>query len=141
MDDMPVLGCDSALLCIWFPDVLRRCRGLISRALAYTSSSSSKLGRKVNRLIRTIIMQSVTCPLTLKLDSHYRHARGSLTDRPLYANYTPTDFSLHSNSTLRDRSRFAHYTLTVPSRFAHRSPTNCTLSDFSLYANCTSKDC
>lgn len=54
MDDVSVLGCDSAFLCIWFPDVMRRCSDLISRVLAYTSSSSSKLRRKVNRLIRTI---------------------------------------------------------------------------------------
>lgn len=55
MDDVSVLGCDSALLCIRFPDVLKRftSSGLISRVLAYKSFSSSKLRRKVNRLIRT----------------------------------------------------------------------------------------
>ena len=45
----------TALLCFWFPDVLRRCSALISRVLAYTSSSSSKLRRKVNRLITYLL--------------------------------------------------------------------------------------
>ena len=39
MDDVSVLGCDSALLCIRFPDVLKRftSSGLISSVLAYKS--------------------------------------------------------------------------------------------------------
>ena len=77
----------------------------------------------------------MTCPLTLKLDSHYRHTQGSLTDLSLYGNCTLKDHWRIVHYTLTVRSRNAHCTPTIRSRIAHGSPY--TLTVLLRIAHCT----